>query len=141
METVSLPFATVVMQILGLPGLIFIVWYFDHKAQVKQREEDRKEYEAQREELKKEYQKQREQAEKQLQAVLAQYKEDVQRVTRMYENNVHLVADYEKAVNRLEKVAGDMLGVISLNTKAMEGLVGSIENNNFCPSVRAAKGQ
>ena len=134
METISLPLATVVMQVLGLPGLIFLIWYFDHKALVKQREQDKAEHVLERAE----YATERTQHKKDVADILTQYRGDVSDIKLLYQNNVALVHNYERAVDRLEKVSTEMLGVISLNTQAQTQLVIMIRGNQFCPTVRKA---
>jgi hypothetical protein len=132
LETISLPFASFVFQTLGLPGLIFIIWWWDHKAQTKQREEDQAQHAREREE----YAKEREAHGKEIAATLAQYREDVSSIKQLYKNNVELVNNYEKSQQRLEKLYQETLGVISLNTQTATNLVASINNNNYCPSQR-----
>lgn len=133
METISLPFASFVFQTLGLPGLIFIVWWWDHKAQVKQREIDQQQHAKDREE----YAKEREAHAKELAATLAQYREDVGAIKQLYKNNVELVNDYDKSQVRLEKLYQETLSVIALNTQTVTHLVSAINTNQYCPEVRA----
>lgn len=130
METISLPFASFVFQTLGLPGLIFIVWWWDHKAQIKQREQDREEYT-----------KQREQSAADISRILSQYRDDMTSMRRFYESNVDLVKDYERTLERVEKLTTEALSIISLNTQSQTHLVESIRNNTFCPTVRASVGK
>ncbi len=133
METISLPFASFVFQTLGLPGLIFIIWWWDHKAQVKQREDAQAEHEKQRGE----YAKEREAHAKETTAILAQYRDDVSAIKRLYENNVELVRNYDRSLERIEKLYQETINVIALNTQTSTKLVMSINNNDYCPSVRA----
>jgi hypothetical protein len=121
MDGVSLPFATIVIQILGLPGLVFVIWYFDMKRDQK-KEELRKEEIAERE--------------KAVSLILAQYKDDVGEIKHLYKNNAHLVEDYSESCSRLEHLYSETLGVISLNTQTQTHLVDAIKNNNFCPVLR-----
>lgn len=144
METISLPFASFVFQTLGLPGLIFIVWWWDHKAQVKQRELDqtnhaseREEYAKQRELDKASRDKEREAHSKEISAILAQYRDDVSSIKGLYQNNVELVHNYNRSLDRLEKLYQETLNVISLNTQTSTKLVVAINNNDYCPTVRA----
>ena len=126
METISLPLATIVIQILGLPGLVFIIWHFDNKRD--QRKEDLRKQEI-------------EEREKAVAVTLARYKEDIGEIKRLYENNARLVDDYSASCTRLEKLYGETLGVISLNTQSQTHLVESIKNNMFCPLVREGAGK
>lgn len=130
METISLPFASFVFQTLGLPGLIFIIWWWDHKAQIKQREQDLAEHSKQRALYATETNK-----------VLTQYREDMASMRRFYESNVDLVKDYDRSLERLEKLTTEVLGVISLNTQTQTHLVDSIRSNSFCPRVREQAGK
>lgn len=50
-------------------------------------------------------------------------------VVRMYENNAELVKGYEK-------LAGDLAGIIHLNTQVQTRLVEKIDNNMYCPAIR-----
>lgn len=134
METISLPFASFVFQTLGLPGLIFIVWWWDHKAQVKQRELDQTNHAKEREE----YAKERESHAKETTAILMQYRDDVSSIKTLYQNNVELVNNYDRSLERVEKLYQETLGVIALNTQTATKLVMAINSNNYCPTVRAA---
>jgi len=125
METISLPLATIIIQILGLPGLVFIIWHFDNKRD-QRKEEIRKTEIGERE--------------KAVARVLSQYREDVAEIKKLYENNVRLVEDYSLTCKRLEGLYGETLSVISLNTQTQTHLVESIKNNQFCPLVREKAG-
>ncbi len=114
METISSPLVQWVVNLLGLPGVIFIIWFFDYKRdQRKDESRDRA-----------------------VNATLTQYKEDVSAIKNLYENNVELVKTYEKTYVRLENLYSETLSVISLNTQAQTKLVEKIEKNMFCPAVR-----
>lgn len=116
METVPLTLAIVVMQILGLPGLIFIIWHFDNKR-------------SQRQEKKRD---------KELDVILTQYRDDVSEIKRLYESNVRLVKDFSGAYKQLLQVYGETMSVISLNSQNMTHLADAIKNNQFCPEARKA---
>ncbi|BBO80183.1 hypothetical protein DSCO28_50550 [Desulfosarcina ovata subsp. sediminis] len=128
METIPLSLATVVINALGVSGLIFIIWHFDNKR-------DQRKDALRRQEIK-EREKEIAEREGALTKVLAQYKDDVSEIKRLYENNVHLVEEAQASNLRLEKLYGETLSVISLNTQAQTGLVKTIENNRFCPLMR-----
>ena len=117
-EGLPLWFISAVVGTLGAPGVVLILWYVDHRRLSHQREEDRKEIA-----------RQREADNEKLQAVLDQYEKDVTRVTRFYESNVQLVENYEK-------LSGELMQVIQLNTQVQTRLVERIDNNMFCPMVR-----
>lgn len=123
MDAISLPFATLAMNLLGLPGLIFVIWFFDQKRLTKQREDDERRFQEFRSDQK-----------AYLDQVLKQYHGDMQEQRRMYENNTELVRSY----NRL---ADDLMGVITLSTQTLQALVGRIDNNQFCPAVRKESGK
>jgi hypothetical protein len=50
-------------------------------------------------------------------------------VTQYYNSNVELVERYEK-------LAGELSGIIHLNTQIQTRLVEKIDNNLFCPIIR-----
>lgn len=116
MDAISLPFATLIMQVLGLPGLIFVIWHFDAKRFAQQREEYKDH----------------------IAEILSQYKDDVSGIKQLYENNVELVRNYEYGVKQWEKLDGDLAGIITLNTRILSTLVEKVESNQFCPTVRGA---
>jgi len=136
MESISLPFAQLILQLLGLPGLIFIIWHFDNKRLDKQRYQ----YEEEQRLLRASYEQEHKRDREQVANLLAQYRDDVGTIKNLYQNNAHLVGDYDKAMNRLEKISADMMSVVSLNAQASTQLADAIKNNTFCPSVRAASG-
>jgi len=125
MDTVSLPFSTMVMQVLGLPGLFFIVWYFGEKRRDKEREEDRRNQEISRA-----------QHAKDIADILGQYKEEVGSIKQLYTNNADLVKRYDRALERMEKLTTEMMSVVALNSQSHAHLADAIENNRFCPTVR-----
>ena len=114
METIPLALAIVVIQLLGMPGLIFIIWHFDNKR----------------------YQRQEEARKKEMRMILDQYREDVSDIRRLYESNARLVTSVTEAFKRLEQLYGDVTGIVSLNTQAQTHLADTIKNNQFCPIVR-----
>lgn len=134
MESITLPFASFVFQTLGLPGLIFIIWWWDHKAQITQRAMDQTQHETERVD----HAKEREAHSKEIAAILAQYREDVSSIRTLYQNNVELVHNYDRSLERIEKLYQETLNVIALNTQTATKLVVAINNNDYCPTVRAA---
>ena len=116
METISLPLASMIIQVLGLPGLIFIIWHFDNKR----------------------FDRMREDYQKHVGTILGQYRDDVSEIKQLYEANVGLVRNYEYGVRQWEKLDGELSGIISLNTQVLTRLVEKVENNRFCPTVRDA---
>lgn len=136
MESLSLPFAQIIIQLLGLPGLIFIIWHFDNKRLDKQRDQ----YVTEQLLLREAYEREHKLDRGQVSILLTQYRDDVGTIKGLYQNNAHLVGDYDKALARLEKITGDMMSVVSLNSQSYMHLADAIKNNTFCPNVRAAVG-
>lgn len=107
-----------VVYVLGLPGVIFVIWLVtlmrDTRLEKKRDKEQSDLLTALKDETRK---------------ILAAYREDVRAVTRFYEDNVLLVKNYQR-------LADDLSGIIHLNTQAQTQLVEQIKNNMFCPVVR-----
>ena len=103
----SVPHILIILNVLGLPGLLFVFWWVDSRRMDAQQKKHSKE----------------------IQAILSQYKDDVQKVTDYYERNVELVQRYEK-------LSDDLSDIIHLNTQVQTRLVEKIESNMFCPIVR-----
>jgi len=114
MEMISLSWGMVVMQVLGLPGLIFIIWHFDNRR----------------------FQRQEEARKKEVQATLNQYREDISAIRQLYESNVRLVERSQENEKRLESLYSETISVISLNTQTQTNLTNAITNNQYCPAVR-----
>jgi uncharacterized membrane-anchored protein YhcB (DUF1043 family) len=74
---------------------------------------------------------------KQMQTVLEQYRKDVSEIKRLYESNARLVTATNEAFKRLEKIYGESVSVISLNTQTQTNLVNAIENNRYSQIVRS----
>ena len=111
-------YSVAILQILGLPGLIFIIWYFDNKRFTRQEAVRRKE----------------------MQIILDQYRQDVSEIKRLYESNSRLVDDCTKAFCRLDSIYTQVIDVVSLNTQTQTELVESIKGNQYCPMVRKKGG-
>lgn len=148
MESLPLPFVQLIIQLLGLPGLIFVIWHFDNKRLEKQQTINKDEQQLYRDLYEKEQQKLRESYDREHRAdrdmtlkILTQYKDDVNNITGLYKNNVHLVGDYDRAMIRLEKISEEMMSVVSLNAQASSHLAEAIRNNTFCPQVRKEQGK
>lgn len=104
---ISMPELIVLINLLGLPGIIVIIWFVDQKKINKQHENHQK----------------------MVAEILKNYKADVDKVSTYYERNVELVERYEKH-------ADDLSEIIHLNTQVMTRLVEGINNNMFCPVIR-----
>lgn len=129
MEGISLSMAALVINLLGLPGLIFIIWHFDQRKIDRILREFREENQAILKQYREETQAILTQYREETRQILAQYREDVFEMRRLYDNNVQLVKGYEK-------MSGDLAGMIHLNTQVTTQLSERIENNLFCPMVR-----
>ena len=136
METISLGWAGVIIQILGLPGLIFIIWHFDNKRFARMEEDRQKEQAAILTQYRRDIREKEEARQKDLAKILNHYREDVSQVRLLYESNARLVTSTHHAYDRLEKLYGEAIGVISLNTQTQANLVNAIKNNKFCPIIR-----
>jgi hypothetical protein len=113
MEFVTIPPSVLALiQILGLPGLIFVVWY---GGVIKDRKIEQK-----RDETRQEYM-------QLIQKILQQYRDDVTEVRRLYENNARLCDDWDSACKRQDKIIADLMNVISLNSQAFTRLDASIK--------------
>jgi len=107
LEGIPLSFIAITVSTLGMPGMAVVFWYVDQRRTDKLMAEHKKD----------------------LAQVLERYSKDMAKVTRYYEDNVLLVKGYER-------LAGDLAGIIHLNTQAQTHLVESIRNNMFCPAIR-----
>ena len=114
METLLLSWGMVVMQVLGLPGLIFIIWHFDNRR----------------------FQRQDAARKDEMQKILNQYREDITAIRQLYESNVRLVERGQENEKRMEKLYGETISVVSLNTQTFTNLTNAIQNNQYCPAVR-----
>ena len=72
----------------------------------------------------------------QVSRIMAEHKEYMDRQARMYENNVQLLRDTQLMAKGYERLAGDLAGIITLNTQSQTRLVERIDHNMFCPLVR-----
>lgn len=94
---------------LGLPGLLFVVWYFDGKA----RDRDAKKYEKTITDMILAY---REDTQK----ILNSYREDTQTMRVMYESNVVLVKSYQV-------LCGDLKDIVILNSMGFQKLADDLK--------------
>ena len=148
METLPLPFVQLVIQLLGVPGLVFIIWHFDNKRlstqqtiYEQQQGLHRQMYEKEQQALRESYDREHRADRDMFTKILCQYKDDVNNIASLYKNNVHLVGDYERALLRLEKLSEEIMSVISLNSQNSSHLAEAIRNNTFCPQVRKEQGK
>ncbi len=111
---ITIPQLLLIVNVLGLPGLFVIFWFVMTQNQSKliEKMDDQREDEKDR-----------------VAEILKKYKDDVERISTFYERNVELVERYEKLAN-------DLSGIIHLNTQVQTKLAESIKHNMFCPIVR-----
>lgn len=106
-EGFSISAVLLIASVYGLPGLVLVFWYVDHRKMDRMRAEDKEH----------------------LNTVLKAYEDDMHKMSRFYHSNVKLVENYEK-------LADDLSEIIHLNTQVQTQLVEQIKNNMFCPMVR-----
>ncbi|MCE5336961.1 MAG: hypothetical protein LLG06_20470 [Desulfobacteraceae bacterium] len=94
----------------GIPGIIFVVWYFSEKSHEKTLLSYREDTLQQQK----------------------RFEEGLAEVRRMYENNVRLVEAYQE-------LSSDLQNVVILNTQAITQLSGEVRTNQYCPPVRAKR--
>lgn len=94
----------------GLPGVIFVVWYFSEK-------NHERTLLAYREDTLR---------------MSKMYEDGLAEIRQMYKNNVHLVECYEK-------LSADQKDVIVMATQEVTQLNAKIDGNQFCPMVRLKK--
>ncbi len=121
MDAISFNAAQLIINMLGMPGVIFIIWHFDNKRDQR------------KDEL---YKKGIDERERAIAATLSQYKEEVVQIKRLYENNVKLVHDYNDICERQDRLYAELISVVSLNSQAQTQLTDAIKNNSFCPIIR-----
>lgn len=107
MGELGLQYALDIIKALGLPGIIFIIWWMDQKAQTRM-------LNAYREDTKK---------------TLAQYHDDMVAMRQMYDSNVILVKQYGDLCTNLREI-------VVVNTAQMANMNNLVENNLFCPLMR-----
>lgn len=94
----------------GVPGIIFVVWYFSEKSHEKTllayREDTLRQQKV--------------------------FQDGLTEVRRMYENNVELVRNFAS-------LAGDQKDVLIMNAQGFTKLSDQINGNQFCPMVRLKK--
>lgn len=119
--TVILP----IISTLGLPGLVLIFWYVDHR-----RYEDEKQLQAERDARRTaQHQAEITAMREQFASLATIHEKRFESVVRMYEDNVLLVKGWER-------VAGDLSNIIHVSTQVSTRLVEKIENNMNCPVIR-----
>ena len=121
MEPLTLPVIFEIVKILGVIGLVILLWWFDQRSTAKIIEDHRVEQgkllETYRADMK---------------ATLDSYREDMQEAREMYKNNVKLVEGYAS-------IAQDLHDIVVLNIQEISGMRKSIESNQYCPMARFKK--
>jgi len=122
---VALPTIIAVVNLLGLPGLVLIIWSADQRRmssmQMLYQEERGKESKLRQEEMAA--------LKEQFMVAMAAAARQHAEVVRMYENNTILTKDYARVTNEL-------MTVIHLSTQTITKLNERIDNNMSCPIVR-----
>ena len=70
-------------------------------------------------------------------STLQQYQRDMAEQREMYKNNVLLVQETQRIGTAVTELAGELASIVHLNTQVQTKLVDRIDNNLFCPMVRA----
>ena len=105
---VSTDMIVTVIQMLGLPGIVFLIWYYDRQRFTKLSEMHGAELA---------------QKDQHIADILSQYREDVSEIKKLYQNNAHLCGEYAKAQQSLEKLYLQTIDIVALNTQAQTRLV------------------
>jgi len=105
---VSTDMIVTVIQMLGLPGIVFLIWYYDRQRFTKLSEMHGAELA---------------QKDQHIADILSQYRDDVSEIKKLYQNNAHLCGQWEKAQQSLEKLYLQTIDIIALNTQAQTRLV------------------
>lgn len=128
---------------LGISGMLFTIWIFDYKKEVKREKAFEAEINRHEERMAKmaEYQsdllssfkRERDQ-------VVSQFEKWMGEMRQMYVNNVSLVKRYEALTDRVERLAEKAIEAIGYSNQVQAGLIGAVEKNQFCPIVRKQSG-
>ena len=110
MDQIALDLAIKLASSFGIPGIIFVVWYFSERSHEKTLQTYREDTLRQQKD----------------------FHEGLAEVRRMYENNVELVKAYAN-------LASDQKDVLIMNVQGLAKLSDQIGLNQFCPMVRLKK--
>lgn len=110
MDQIAFDLAVKLASSFGIPGIIFVVWYFSEKSHEKTlqcyREDTLRQQKV--------------------------FQDGLAEVRRMYEESVELVKAYAD-------LASDQKDVLIMNAQGMTKLSDQIDRNQFCPMVRLKK--
>lgn len=120
-EGLSISFVTMVVTVLGAPGMVILMWYVDQRRLDRMREEHARE----QTDLLKELRDDREEHQKEMNKVLDAYRNDIREARRMYEDNVLLVKNYER-------LSADHMDTIRLNTQTQTALLTLLKERKPC---------
>ncbi|MHC1727944.1 MAG: hypothetical protein AB9866_18405 [Syntrophobacteraceae bacterium] len=110
MDNIAIDLAVKLVSSFGIPGIIFVVWYFSERSHEKTLQSYRED-------------------------TLRQQKifqDGLGEVRRMYEDNVELVKVYTS-------LASDQKDVLIMNAQGFAKLSDQIDRNQFCPMIRLKK--
>ncbi len=110
MDPIPLDLAVKLAASFGIPGIIFIVWYFSEKSHERTLHAYREDTLRQQKE----------------------FQDGLAEVRRMYEDNIELVRAYSS-------LASDQKDVLMMNAHGFTRLSDRIDTNQFCPMVRLKK--
>ena len=127
----GVPFSAlvIVVNLLGLPGLVAIFWYVDHRRLADMQAKNEKQQVSKDAKHDEQINTILNSSKDSLEKVLRQYKDDMREMRTFYQNNVLLVQGYEK-------LSGELAGIIRLNTQTMAHLTDAVQNNMYCPVLR-----
>lgn len=121
----GLPQIISIVTVLGVPGLVLIIWHGDRlrfeRLELQRLADTAKRDRERLEELSS--------IKDQFSLALKVHEERHREVVLMYKDNVELVKHFDKLAN-------DLTGVITLVTQTLTRVVDRIDNNQFCPMVR-----
>lgn len=110
MEGLTFTAAFNIISTLGIPGIVFLIWWLDQKSQARMLRAYRDD----------------------TQKIINQAAEQFQAARVMYESNVDLVKAYLR-------LATDLKDIVTLNTQKWQEAHDGIKGNQFCPNVRLKK--
>lgn len=110
MDPLSTDLAVKLVSSFGIPGIIFVVWYFSERSHEKTLQSYREDTLRQQK----------------------VFQDGLAEVRRMYEDNVELVKVYSS-------LASDQKDVLIMNAQGFTKLSDQIDRNQFCPMIRLKK--